>query len=62
MKKRKNLITDPTLKELDVIKRLLMLMLIKAGASQAEIAKALNMDKGNFSRAYTFGKVKRFDA
>jgi hypothetical protein len=37
-----------------------MLLLLKAGASQSEIAKVLNMDKGNFSRAYHTGRVERF--
>jgi hypothetical protein len=60
MKRKKKAIQDPTIKELDAIKRLLMLLLLKAGASQGEIAKALGMDQGNFSRAYPTGKVKRF--
>ncbi|MEY2521055.1 MAG: hypothetical protein QOF24_2814 [Verrucomicrobiota bacterium] len=61
MKRNKKGIQDPTIKELDAIKRLLMLLLLKAGASQREIAKTLDMDQGNFSRAYPTGKVKRFD-
>lgn len=52
--------TDSTLKELDAIKRLLILMLLKAGASQGEIAKALQMDQGNFSRTFPSRGVKRF--
>jgi hypothetical protein len=60
MKKKSRPPQDPTLKELDLIKRLLILLLIKAGASKGEIAKALKMDQGNFTRAYPIGKVKRF--
>jgi hypothetical protein len=61
MKRNKKSIQDPTIKELDAVKRLLMLLLLKAGASRREIAKALDMDQGNFSRAYPTGKVKLFD-
>ena len=60
MKKGTKSIQDPTVRDLDAIKRLLMLLLLKAGASQREIAKPLDMDQGNFSRAYPIGKVKRF--
>ena len=40
MTKAKRVLQDPILKELDGIKRLLVLFLIKAGASQGEIALA----------------------
>jgi transcriptional regulator len=60
MKRKTKTIQDPTLRELDQIKRLLILMLMKAGASQREIAKALGIDRGNFSRMYPTGRVKRF--
>jgi len=46
---------------LDHIKTLLILMLMKAGASQKEIAKGLGIDQGNFSRMYPTGKVKGFN-
>jgi len=58
--KKKNQITDPTLKELYAIKRLLILGLMKSGATTGEIAKSLGMDGGNFRRAYKTGKVKRY--
>jgi DNA-binding MarR family transcriptional regulator len=60
MKRGNKSIQDVAVKELDTIKRLLMLLLLKAGASQGEIAKILKMDQGNFSRAYKVSKVKRF--
>jgi hypothetical protein len=59
-KRHRKSIEDPTLKELDAIKRLLILLLQKAGAAQAEIAKSLGIDPGDFSRAYSIGKVQRF--
>jgi transcriptional regulator len=57
----KNTNQDSTLKELDAIKRLLILMLVKAGASQGEIAMALHTDQANVSRMFPARKVKRFD-
>jgi transcriptional regulator len=60
MNKKKTHDLDPTLKELDAIKRLLILMLIKAGASQGEIAMALHTDQANVSRMFPARKVKRF--
>ena len=60
-KKKTNVPQDPTLKELDGIKRLLILMLIKAGASQGEIAMALHTDQANVSRMFPARKVKRFE-
>ncbi len=61
MKKRTKTIQDPTLKELDAIKRLLILMLIKAGGSQGEIAMALHTDQANISRMFPARKIKRFE-
>jgi hypothetical protein len=60
VKNARKSIQDPTIRELDAIKRLLMLLLLKAGASQRELANALGIDPGDFSRAYSAGKVKRF--
>lgn len=56
----KKVIQDSALKELDTIKKLLILGLMKSGATASEISRALGMDKGNFSRAYQTGKVKPF--
>jgi len=61
MNKYKNRDRDPALKELDGIKRLLVLLLIKAGASQGEIATALHTDQANVSRMFPSRKVKRFE-
>lgn len=60
MKKKHTVPEDPTLKELDAIKRLLMLLLVKAGAAQGEIAMALNVDQATVSRMFSARKVKRF--
>jgi transcriptional regulator len=60
MTKNKSQNQDPELKELDAIKRLLILMLIKAGASQGEIAMALHTDQANVSRMFPARKVERF--
>jgi len=62
MTKNKICDQDSTLKELDAIKRLLILALIKAGASQGEIAMALHTDQANVSRMFPARKVKRFGA
>jgi transcriptional regulator len=62
MKKTKKAPQDPVLKELDAIKRLLILALIKAGTSQGEIAMALHTDQANVSRMFPARKVVRFSA
>jgi transcriptional regulator len=59
MNKKKNP-QDSTLRELDAIKRLLILLLIKSGASQGEIAMALHTDQANVSRMFPARRVKRF--
>lgn len=58
----KNQKRDPTLKELEDIKRLLILLLLKAGTSQGEVARALQMDQGNFSRMFPARKLKSVKA
>jgi transcriptional regulator len=50
----------PTEKELDAIKRLLMLVLIKRGATQEELALALKMDRADVSRMMPTSKIKKF--
>jgi len=52
---------DPLLKEIDSIKRLIMLLLIKAGTSQSEIAVALDIDQGDLSRMLPARKFKPFN-
>jgi len=58
---KKKIPQDPTLKELDGIKRRLILLLIKSGASQGEIAMALHTDQANVSRMFPARKVRRFE-
>jgi hypothetical protein len=43
-------IEDPVTRELDAIKRLLILQLYKSGVSQADVARALSIDAGDLSR------------
>lgn len=59
-KRKRNSVTDPVVEELDAIKRLLTLLLLKAGASQGEIAMALQVDqsKSKVSRMFPARKVK----
>jgi predicted transcriptional regulator len=49
---------DPILIELDAIKRLLALALVKAGSPQGEIAMALDVDQSVVSRMFSARKVK----
>jgi len=53
---------DVLLVELDAVKRLLILFLVKAGAPQGEIAMALGVDQSSVSRMFPARKVKRFEA
>lgn len=46
---------DPIYVELDAIKRLLILGLIRAGATQAQIAAALGVDQSHISRMFPKG-------
>ena len=62
MPKNKSVIQNPVVKELDNIKRLLILLLIKSGTPQGEIATALNVDQGNLSRMFPARKFKSFKA
>lgn len=57
-KRKKNAVTDPVVEELDAVKRLLTLLLLKAGASQGEIAMALQVDQSKVSRMFPARKVK----
>ncbi len=51
---------DIYLKELEDLKRLLILHLLKQGASQTEVALALNVNKSTVSRMFPYGKIKKF--
>lgn len=44
--------------EMDQIKRLLILFLLKSGSSGREIAKALGVHESTISRQYNMGKVR----
>ncbi len=59
--KRKKTIEDPVQAELDSIKRLLTLLLLKAGSSQGEVAMALDVDQSVVSRMFPARKVKKFE-
>lgn len=50
VKKKKKIISDPIQRELDNVKRLLILLLYSKGVLQSDIAKALEMDAGDLSR------------
>lgn len=56
--KRTKLPDNPLLRELDAIKRLLILTLIKEGASQSEVATALQIDPADLSRMMPWKKFK----
>lgn len=58
---QKKATNDPLQVELDAIKRLLTLLLIKAGTPQGEIAMALGVDQSVVSRMFPARKVKRFE-
>lgn len=51
---------DPVASELTQIKRLLVLLLMKGGATQQEIALALQVDQSHVSRLLPSSKVERF--
>ena len=51
---------DGVLQELNQIKRLLAVLLLKAGTTQSEVAAALEMDPGDLSRMLPARQFKRF--
>jgi hypothetical protein len=60
-RKTKNTNTQtPSEKELNAIKRLLLLFLIKTGASQDELALALQKDQADISRMIPVRKIKKY--
>jgi predicted transcriptional regulator len=59
--KQKPEIADPIQSELDSIKRLLTLFLLKAGATQEEVAMALSIDQSAVSRMFPARKLKKFE-
>jgi predicted transcriptional regulator len=52
---------DPVEQQLESIKRLLALFLMKTGVSQDEIALALQTDQGTISRMIPRRKIKTYD-
>jgi hypothetical protein len=60
-KKEKNIDAKPPIeKELIAIKKLLLLFLIKTGASQDELELALEKDQADISRMMPARKVKKY--
>lgn len=59
-KPRKKAMNDPIQKELASIKRLLCILLMKAGASQNEIAHGLGIDRADLSRMLPAKMFKPF--
>ena len=61
-KRKPQVVEDPVQRELDAIKRLLILQLLKSGTPHSEIAKALNIDQGTLSRIMPARQFKPFGA
>ena len=57
---KKGILGDPAEKELESIKRLLVLLLMKAGATQDEVGAALEKDRSRVSRMFEGIKIKKF--
>ena len=60
-KNSKKPIEDPIVKELDALKRLFTLFLLKTGTPQGEIAMALQVDQSVVSRMFSARNVKPYD-
>lgn len=61
MSKNQKIAGDSVEKELDSIKRLLILLLMKSGTPQGEIAKALDMNQGLLSQMMPARAFKPFE-
>ncbi len=59
-KASRNASNDPIQNELDSIKRLLVLLLLKAGATQEEVGTALVIGQGTVSRMFSGIKIRKF--
>lgn len=57
----KSEISDPIQRELDSIKRLLVVLLLKAGATQGEIAMALGISQPAVSKMFPARSVSKFN-
>jgi predicted transcriptional regulator len=51
--------TDPVAKELDAIKKLLILQLVTSGVQSKDIAKVLGLDKSDLSRLVSSRGIKK---
>ncbi len=60
-KTKKKTVEDPIERQLDSIKRLLILFLMKSGTPQSEIAKALDVDAATLSRMMPAKQFKPFE-
>lgn len=49
---------DPVAQDLEAIKGLLVLLLMKCGAKQSEIAKAIGMSQATVSKRFGLGKAR----
>jgi len=61
MTQQKQEIMEALLSEITSVKRLIVLLLLKTGASQSEISLALEIDQSTVSRMFPSNKIKRFD-
>lgn len=59
MARNQNRNNDPTLKELRAIKNLLVVLLVKLGATSDEIDCALGMGASNIRAAFPMKKIKQ---
>jgi predicted transcriptional regulator len=61
MAKRKKGPIDPVLAELTAIKRLMVFALLRSGAKQEDVGRALGLNKSNVSRMFPggIGKVAK---
>ena len=55
MAKPKATLTDPVLAELVAIKRLMMFVLLRSGATQRDVASAVGVDQSQVSRMFPGG-------
>lgn len=60
-KKTKKVVMDPIQSEIYAVKRLLILILLKMGTPQGEIAMALGVDQSVVSRMFSARKVTKFE-
>jgi predicted transcriptional regulator len=60
-KNEKGMSSNPVVEELNAIKRLLTLLLIKSGTKQEEISMILQIDQSTVSRMYPKRKIEMFN-